>query len=152
MEDKHITYMKEALKEARIAEELGEVPIGAVIVKNDQIIARGHNMRETSKDPTAHAEIIAIREASNRLGGWRLTGCTLYVTLEPCQMCSGAIIQSRIEQVVFGARDPKAGCAVSLCNLLQDKRFNHEAKIIEGISSEESSYMLKKFFQNLREK
>ncbi|TCS78136.1 tRNA(adenine34) deaminase [Tepidibacillus fermentans] len=144
-------YMEEALFEAKKAEALGEVPIGAVIVKDSQIIARGHNLRETRKDPTAHAEIIAIHQASQVLGGWRLHGCTLYVTLEPCQMCAGAIIQARIDHVVYGASDPKAGCAGTICNLLEDHRFNHQAKITSGIMEEESSLLLKKFFKKLRE-
>ena len=106
--------MQQALLEARKAYDMGEVPIGAVIVKDGKVIARGHNLRETEKDPTLHAEMVAIREAARYLGGWRLTGCELYVTIEPCPMCAGAIIQARIERVVFGAMDPKAGCAGSL--------------------------------------
>ena len=143
-------YMHEALLEAKKAEEVGEVPIGAVIVRNGTIIARGHNLRETTKDPTAHAEMIAIKNASEYLGGWRLHGCTLYVTLEPCQMCSGAIIQSRIDHIVFGAKDPKAGCAGTLCNLLQDERFNHRAQITPGVLEAECSAILQNFFKKIR--
>ncbi|MFV9511862.1 tRNA adenosine(34) deaminase TadA [Tepidibacillus sp. LV47] len=144
-------YMQEALLEAKKAEALGEVPIGAVIVKDGKIIARGHNLRETKKDPTAHAEMIAIQQASQVLGGWRLHRCTLYVTLEPCQMCAGAIIQARIDHVVYGAKDPKAGCAGTLCNLLEDPRFNHQATVTSGVLEEEASLLLKKFFRNLRQ-
>lgn len=150
MEQDHYKYMKEALKEAQKAEVIGEVPIGAVIVKDAKIIAWGHNMKEVLKDPTAHAEIIAIKNASHDLGGWRLSGCTLYVTLEPCQMCSGAIIQSRIDHLVYATRDPKAGCAGSLCNLVQDKRFNHFVQVTEGIYEEEAAMLLKNFFRKLR--
>jgi len=150
MDNTHHKFMKEALLEAKKAEAIGEVPIGAVIVNKNEIIARGYNLKEKLKDPTAHAEIIAIREASQKLGAWRLSDCTLYVTLEPCQMCTGAIIQARIGHVVFGARDPKAGCIVSLFNLLDDQRFNHNAKYTEGINEEECSLILKNFFLKLR--
>jgi len=142
--------MKEAIKEAKKAEALGEVPIGAIVVKDGEIVGRGYNLRETKKDPTAHAEIIAIQQASQVVGGWRLHGCTLYVTLEPCQMCAGAIIQSRIDSVIYGAKDPKAGCAGSLCNLLQDERFNHQTKITNGVMEEETAALLKNFFKKLR--
>lgn len=152
MENIHHKFMREALIEAQKAEAIGEVPIGAVIVKNNEIIARGHNLKERLKDPTAHAEIIAIKEASQKIGSWRLNDCTLYVTLEPCQMCTGAIIQARIGHVVFGTRDPKAGCVVSLFNLLDDQRFNHNANYTEGINEQECSLILKKFFLNLRNK
>ncbi len=143
-------FMKEAMQEAKKAEALGEVPIGAVIVKDGKVIARGFNLRETYKDPTAHAEILAIQEASEVLGGWRLHGCTLYVTLEPCQMCAGALIQARLDKVVYGAADPKAGCAGSLCNLLEDNRFNHQLEVVPGHLAEESSQLLKQFFRKLR--
>src|SRR4051812_49244752 len=113
-------WMREAIEEALKAQRIGEVPIGAVIVKGDEIIGRGHNLRETTLDPTAHAEMIAIREASHKLGAWRLMDCTLYVTLEPCPMCAGAIVQSRVRKVVYGTADPKAGCAGTLMNLLQE--------------------------------
>jgi tRNA(adenine34) deaminase len=143
-------FMEQAIKEALDAELVGEVPIGAVIVKDNKIIARAHNLRETSKDPTAHAEILAIRAASQSIGGWRLTGCTLYVTLEPCPMCAGAIVQSRISRVVYGADDPKAGCAGTLMNLLQEPRFNHQVAYQGGVLQEKCSCLLKEFFQSLR--
>jgi len=142
--------MNEAIAEARKAEEIAEVPIGAVVVYEDRIIGRGHNLRETSLDPTAHAEMIAIREASEALSAWRLTGCTLYVTLEPCPMCAGAIVQSRIDRVVFGAADPKAGCCGTLMNLLQDDRFNHRTEVVEGVLREECAELLSSFFRRLR--
>jgi tRNA(adenine34) deaminase len=143
-------FMAQAINEALNAEAIGEVPIGAVIVRDEKIIARAHNLRETSKDPTAHAEILAIRAASQILGGWRLSGCTLYVTLEPCPMCAGAIVQSRVSRVVYGACDPKAGCAGTLLDLLQEPRFNHQVDYEGGVMEEECSYLLKRFFQNLR--
>lgn len=150
--DVHEYWMKEAIREARIAESLREVPIGAVIVKDQQIIARGHNLRESTLDPTAHAEMIAIRRASEVLRAWRLIDCTLYVTLEPCPMCAGAIVQSRIARIVYAAPDPKAGCAGSLMNLVQDSRFNHESELIRGVLQEECSEMLSGFFRKLRVK
>lgn len=150
--DLHTRWMKEAIAEARRAEALGEVPIGAVIVKDGQIISRGHNLRETAHDSTAHAEMIAIREASERLGAWRLLDCTLYVTLEPCPMCAGAIVQSRVPVVVYGAPDPKAGCAGTLMNLLQEPRFNHRTEIVSGILQEECGELLSGFFRQLRQK
>ncbi len=143
-------FMEQALWEARKAYELDEVPIGAVIVKDGTIIGRGHNLRETEKDPTLHAEIAAIRDAARTLGGWRLSGCDLYVTIEPCPMCAGAILQARIRRVVFGARDPKAGCAGSLYNLLIDERFNHRAEVTEGILAEECSRIMKEYFKQKR--
>ena len=149
MEQHHI-WMREAIEEAKKAEALKEVPIGAVIVKDGRIVARGHNMRESANDPTAHAEMIAIRQASAALGAWRLTGCTLYVTLEPCPMCAGAIVQSRIPLVVYGAADPKAGCAGTLYNLLQDDRFNHRAEIVSGVLQDECAELLTTFFRKLR--
>ena len=148
----HIKYMEQALIEANKAERLGEVPIGAIIVKNGEIIARAHNLRETLKSPIAHAEILAIEEASKKLSGWRLEECILYVTLEPCQMCAGALIQARIAEVVYGTDDPKAGCAGTLVNLLQDDRFNHQVRVTSGIMEEECSNILKDFFQELRKK
>lgn len=150
--EEDIKWMREAIAEAKKAEELGEVPIGAVIVEKGEIIARGHNLRESGLDPTLHAEMIAIREASRQKQAWRLSGTTLYVTLEPCPMCAGAIIQSRIDRVVFGASDPKAGCCGTLMNLLQDERFNHRSDISAGILQEECATMLSGFFQNLRAK
>jgi tRNA(adenine34) deaminase len=144
--------MKEAIAEARKAEQLREVPIGAVVVWQDQIIGRGHNLRETSLDPLAHAELIAIKQASEHLQAWRLLDCRLYVTLEPCPMCAGAIVQSRIPQVIYGTADPKAGCAGTLMNLLQDDRFNHRVDVIDGVLQEECSTMLTQFFRKLRAK
>jgi tRNA(adenine34) deaminase len=152
MNNEYEGWMREAIGEARTAEALTEVPIGAVIVFDGQIIGRGHNLRETSFDPTAHAEMIAIREASKRLGAWRLTGCTLYVTLEPCPMCAGAIVQSRIDRVVYGTTDPKAGCAGTLMNLLQEDRFNHRTDIVGGVLQEECAGLLTDFFRKLRGK
>ncbi|WP_407944874.1 tRNA adenosine(34) deaminase TadA [Paenibacillus albiflavus] len=145
-------WMKEAIAEARKAEELGEVPIGAVIVKNGEIIGRGHNLRETTMDPTAHAEMVAIKQASEYLNAWRLLDCTLYVTLEPCPMCAGAIVQSRVPLVVFGTTDPKAGCAGTLMNLLQEDRFNHRVEVISDVLQEECGSMLTQFFRKLRSK
>jgi len=143
-------WMQEAIKEAVKAEAIGEVPIGAVIVYNGEIIGRGHNLRETTLDPTAHAEMIAIREASNHLQAWRLLDCTLYVTLEPCPMCAGALVQGRIAKVVYGTIDPKAGCAGTLMNLLQEPRFNHETVLIGGVLKEECAALLTNFFRKLR--
>ncbi|MFC4098776.1 tRNA adenosine(34) deaminase TadA [Paenibacillus xanthanilyticus] len=143
-------WMQEAIEEARKAEAIGEVPIGAVIVKDGSIIGRGHNLRETTADPTAHAEMVAIREASKHLGAWRLMGCTLYVTLEPCPMCAGALVQSRIHKVVYGTTDPKAGCAGTLMNLLQEPRFNHETEMVSGVLQEECAALLTNFFRKLR--
>lgn len=143
-------YMKEALKEARKAYKLGEVPIGCVIVYEEKIIGRGYNRRNTDKTTLSHAEISAIKKASKVIGDWRLEGCTLYVTLEPCQMCSGAIIQARIDRVVMGAMNPKAGCGGSLLNLLENESFNHQALVSRGILEEECSDILTKFFKELR--
>ena len=146
----HEFFMRAAMEEARKAAKIGEVPIGAVVVRHGEIVGRGYNLRETEKDPTMHAEMIAIREASARLGGWRLIGCTLYVTLEPCPMCAGALVQSRVEQVVFGASDPKAGCAGTLMNLLDEPRFNHQVPVTGGVLAEECGQLLKDFFRRLR--
>lgn len=145
-------YMKEAIRQAKKASKLGEVPIGCVIVYEDRIIGRGYNRRNTDKSTLSHAEITAIRRASKIMGDWRLEDCTLYVTLEPCQMCSGAIIQARIPRVVMGCRNPKAGCAGSILNLLKIPEFNHQAEITEGILEEECSMMLKNFFKDLRKR
>ncbi|AHD03903.1 tRNA adenosine(34) deaminase TadA [Paenibacillus larvae] len=150
--EEHEQWMQEAISEALKAETIHEVPIGAVIVHEGRIIGRGHNLRETSMDPTAHAEMIAIREASEYLRAWRLLNCTLYVTLEPCPMCAGAIVQSRILRVVYGTIDPKAGCAGTLMNLLQEDRFNHRVEVINGILREECSSLLTSFFRKLRNK
>lgn len=143
-------YMKEALKEAKKAYKLGEVPIGCVIVYEGKIIGRGYNRRNTDKTTLAHAEISAIKKASKVIGDWRLEGCTLYVTLEPCQMCSGAIIQARVDRVVMGAMNPKAGCGGSLLNILENESFNHQALVSRGILEEECSDILTKFFKELR--
>jgi len=143
-------WMQEAIAEAKKAEKLGEVPIGAVIVKEGIVIGRGHNLRETLHDPTAHAEIIAIKQASEYLDAWRLLDCTLYVTLEPCPMCAGAIVQSRVVRVVYGTNDHKAGCAGTLMNLLQEPRFNHETELTSGILQAECAELLKTFFKQLR--
>jgi len=144
--------MEEALKEARKAYDIDEVPIGAVVVKNGEIIGRGHNLRESEKDPTLHAEMIAIREAAAKVKSWRLTDCEIYVTIEPCPMCAGAIIQARIDRLIFGARDPKAGCARSLYNLLEDHRFNHRVEVIESIMEEQCRDIITTFFRNKRNK
>jgi tRNA(adenine34) deaminase len=148
----HEQYMALALAEADKASALGEVPIGAVIVKNSEVIATAYNLRETTQQPLAHAECLAIQQASERLGTWRLTDCTLYVTLEPCPMCAGAILQSRIDTVVYGASDPKAGCAGTLMNLLQDNRFNHMTTVIPGVCEAECGAKLTHFFRQLRKK
>lgn len=148
----HEIYMAEAIKEAHKAESLGEVPIGAVVVKDDEIIARAHNLRETSQNPVTHAELLVIQEAAKVLGSFRLEKCTLYVTLEPCVMCSGAIIMSRVPQVVYGAPDPKGGTVDSLMHLLDEPRFNHRANVISGIMAEECAALLRNFFKNLRTK
>ncbi|WP_321393949.1 tRNA adenosine(34) deaminase TadA [uncultured Desulfuromusa sp.] len=144
-------FMQAALEEATIAEGLKEVPIGAVVVHDGQIIGRGHNLRETSNDPTTHAEIIAIRDAARKLNSWRLLDCTLYVTLEPCVMCMGAIILARIPYLVFGCRDPKVGAVGSIYNLAEDERFNHRVEVREGVLQQECSSQLSHFFKSLRE-
>lgn len=145
-------YMKAAIKEAMKAYALDEVPIGCVIVYEGRIIGRGYNRRNTDGSALAHAEIIAIKKACRKMGDWRLEDCTLYVTLEPCQMCSGAIIQARIPRVVIGSMNPKAGCAGSVLNLLEMDGFNHKAQVERGVLAEECSNMLKRFFKELREK
>mgnify|MGYP000437247457 FL=1 len=152
MKDTDEKYMKEALKQAKKAYALEETPIGCVIVHEGKIISRGYNRRNTDKNPLAHAEITAIRKASKKLGDWRLEGCTLYVTLEPCLMCAGAIIQSRMDRVVIGCMNPKAGCAGSVLNLLQVDRFNHQADVTRGVLEEKCSELMKSFFRELREK
>lgn len=143
-------FMQQALNEAALAEELDEVPIGAVVVHNGNIVGRGHNLRETSNDPTTHAEMIAIRQAAQALDSWRLLDCTLYVTLEPCVMCMGAIILARIPNLVFGCRDPRVGAVGSIYNLAEDERFNHRVAVQEGVLEQECSTQLKSFFQRLR--
>ena len=145
-----VKFMREALRQAEKAAKIGETPIGAVIVKDGRIIARGYNKRETKKNSLCHAEIIAINKACRKLGGWRLHGCELYVTLEPCPMCAGAIIQSRIDSVFFGAYDYKAGCAESRINLFEENLFNHNVEVIGGIMENECAAVLKEFFKKLR--
>jgi tRNA(adenine34) deaminase len=142
--------MREAIFEAKKAAEIGEVPVGALVVLDGKVIGRGHNLRETRQDPTAHAEILALREAGQTLGTWRLTGAVLYVTLEPCPMCAGALVQSRIERVVYGADDPKAGSAGTLLNILQFPGFNHFVKITGGVLAKETADLLQEYFKSKR--
>ena len=144
-------FMRAAIAQARKAEALDEVPIGCVIVYEGKIIARGYNRRNTDLNTISHAEMNAIRKASKKLGDWRLEGCTIYITLEPCQMCSGAIVQSRIDRCVIGAMNPKAGCAGSVMNLLQVAQFNHQVEITRGVLEKECSSMLSSFFRRLRD-
>ena len=143
-------WMQEALQEARVAETKGEVPVGCVIVQDEAIIGRGHNLRESSADPTAHAEVIALRDASQTLRQWRLSQATVYVTLEPCPMCAGALINARVKRVVFGCSDPKAGCCGTLYNLGQDSRFNHRYEVTSGVCAEEAAELLRSFFRQRR--
>ena len=150
--DKNKAFMAEALKEAALAAEMGEVPIGAVIVRGDEIIAAAHNLVETSKDPTAHAEMLAIRQAAARLGGWRLTGCHMYVTVEPCSMCAGAIVWASIEKLFIGTDDPKGGACGSIFNIPQEKKLNHYTEIETGLLREECSEIMKTFFKKLRDR
>ncbi len=145
-------YMREALRQAKKAYALEEVPIGCVIVREGKIIARGYNRRNTDKNTLAHAELTAIKKASKRCGDWRLEDCTMYVTLEPCQMCAGAIVQSRMQKVVIAAMNPKAGCAGSVLNLLQMAQFNHQVEIEQGLLEAECAALLSSFFKELREK
>jgi tRNA(adenine34) deaminase len=148
--DEH--YMKEAIKEAKKAEALAEVPIGAIVVIDGKIISRAHNLRESKQSAVAHAEVLAIEQACQETGSWRLENATLYVTLEPCAMCSGAMILSRIKRVVYGAQDPKGGCAGTFMNLLQDERFNHQSEVKSGVLEEECGQLLSDFFRKLRER
>ena len=150
--DKDLQCMRLALEEARLAAARGEVPIAALLVADDRTVAQAHNFRELWQDPTAHAEMIAIREAATRLGSWRLTDTTLYVTLEPCTMCAGAIVLARIPRLVFGAPDPKAGACGSLFNITQDQRLNHRVEVVSGVFEGESQELLQSFFRALREK
>lgn len=143
-------YMREALKQAKKAYALGEVPIGCVIVHAGRIIGRGYNRRNTDKNTLSHAEITAINKASKKIGDWRLEDCTLYVTLEPCQMCAGAIVQARIPEVVLGCMNPKAGCAGSVLNILENQAFNHQVSVTKGVLEQECSDMLRIFFAELR--
>lgn len=152
MERNHEYWMAKAIGEARKAEAIAEVPIGCVIVHEGRIIARAHNLRETKQDPAAHAELLAIRKAAQKLGSWRLLNTTLYVTLEPCLMCMGAILLARIPSVVFGCFDPKAGAAGSLFDLSNDPRLNHRFDLISGIRQQECSGLLSDFFSSLRRK
>lgn len=145
-------FMREALKEAQKAYDQAEVPIGAVVVLNGEIIGRGHNLREKEQDATLHAEIKAIRQANQHLGSWRLEDCELFVTLEPCPMCSGAMILARLKKVTFGAFDPKVGTAGTFMNLLQDERFNHQVEVEQGILEDECKEILQTFFKGLRER
>jgi tRNA(adenine34) deaminase len=145
-----VYFMREALKEACKAFELEEVPVGAVVSMGGKIIARAHNLRETSQDATAHAELLAIRKACEAVGSWRLNGCSLYVTLEPCPMCAGAVILSRLDRLVFGAFDPKAGACGSLLNLPADGRFNHRPEVVAGVLAGECGEILKNFFRARR--
>ncbi|WP_332699134.1 tRNA adenosine(34) deaminase TadA [Halalkalibacter lacteus] len=145
-------WMELALLEADKAEAIGEVPIGAIIVKEGEVVAAAHNRREIDQQALAHAELTVIQEACSKLNNWRLTGCTLYVTLEPCPMCAGAIVQSRIDKVVYGATDPKAGCAGTLMNLLEESRFNHQAEVVGGCLEEACGSILTTFFRELRKK
>lgn len=144
-------FMREAIRQARKAGALMEVPIGCVIVYEGKIIARGYNRRNTDKNTISHAELNAIRKASKKLGDWRLEGCTMYNTLEPCQMCAGAIVQARVSRVVIGSMNPKAGCAGSILNLLEMEQFNHQVEVTRGVLQEECSQMLSGFFKELRE-
>jgi len=143
-------YMKEALKQAKKARDIEEVPIGCVIVYQDKIIGRGYNRRRVDKNTLSHAELNAIKKASKKMGDWRLDGCEMYVPFERCQMCAGAIVQSRSKKVYIGCMNPKAGCAGSILNLLQVEKFNHQVEIIKGILEEECSSIMKEFFKNLR--
>jgi len=148
----HEEYMNEALREARKALDSGEVPVGAVVVLDGKIVGRGYNQRESRHDPTAHAEIIALRQAGESQKGWRLNGAVLYVTMEPCPMCAGALLQSRVERVVYGVDDPKAGAAGTLLNILQFPGFNHAVKITGGVLADEAAALLKEFFREKRVK
>jgi len=145
-------FMRAAMQEADKARKMDEVPIGAVIVHDGEIIAAGHNLRETSQTSLSHAELITIEEANKKIGSWRLEDCTLYVTLEPCPMCAGAIVQSRVKRVVYGASDPKAGSAGTLMNLLQDERFNHQVELTSGVLEQECGDLLRDFFRALRDR
>ncbi|MGH2272470.1 tRNA adenosine(34) deaminase TadA [Anaerohalosphaeraceae bacterium U12dextr] len=143
-------YMRMAIDQAYIAEEHGDVPIGAVIVYNNRVIARAHNQRQLLNDPTAHAEMIALTQASEVVGNWRLHGCTIYVTLEPCPMCAGALVLARLDRLVFGTDDPKAGACGSLYNIVQDGRLNHRLEVVSGVLQEDCRFQLQAFFQRRR--
>ncbi len=143
-------YMKSAIEEARKAYELGEIPVGAVVVKEGEIIGRGHNLTETLKDPTAHAEMLAIREAAKTLGGWRLLDCDIYVTLEPCSMCAGALVWSRMRAIYYGADDPKGGGCGSVFDIVRSEDLNHKLEVHSGLEAEECAKLMKDFFRELR--
>ena len=145
-------FMREAIRQAKKAYALDEVPIGCVIVYEGKIIARGYNRRNTDKNTLSHAELIAIKKASRKLGDWRLEGCTMYITLEPCQMCAGAMVQARVTEAVIGSMNPKAGCAGAVLNILEMEGFNHQVNVRRGVMEEECSRMLSSFFRELREK
>ena len=145
-----VFWMEKALVLAQQATEIGEVPVGAVVVKEGKLVAAAHNLRERSGNPVAHAEMLAIQSAAEKIGNWRLTETTLYVTLEPCPMCAGAIILARIPRVVFGTTDPKSGAAGSLYNIVQDERLNHQVELLSGVCAEESRTLLRTFFENRR--
>ena len=145
-----VQWMTRALEMAELAASIGEVPVGAVLTKDDEIVAEGHNLTVTSNDPTAHAEVVVIREAAQTLGDWRLTECTLYVTLEPCAMCAGALVLSRLGRLVFGASDPKAGMVGSLGNLVQDERLNHRVEVTPGTLADAAGDLLQGFFRARR--
>ena len=148
--DSDVLWMEQALELARLAGEKGEVPVGAILVKDNSCVAAAHNLREHSGNPIAHAEILAIQEAAQKLGNWRLTDTTLYVTLEPCPMCAGAIVLARIPQVVYATADPKTGAAGTIYNILQDERLNHQVGLVSGVCAKKSSALLKSFFKNRR--
>ncbi|KIL52624.1 tRNA adenosine(34) deaminase TadA [Jeotgalibacillus campisalis] len=151
MSERDQYWMKQAIHEAKKALKIKEVPIGAIIVQDDELIASAYNLRETTQNAVTHAELLAIQQACEKTGSWRLENATLYVTLEPCPMCSGAILLSRVDRVVYGASDPKAGCAGSLMNLLEDDRFNHRSEVVSGVLKEECGQLLSTFFRELRE-
>jgi len=151
MEYQDVKFMQMAIEEAKKAEQKGEVPIGAVIVYKGEVISQAHNLRETEQSAVAHAELLAIENACKKLNTWRLEEAVLYVTLEPCAMCSGAIILSRVPRVVYGATDPKGGCAGTFMNLLQDDRFNHQSEVVSGVLAEECGMLLTTFFRKLRD-
>ena len=148
----HEKFMREAIRQAKKAYALDEVPIGCVIVQDGKIIARGYNRRNTDKNTLSHAELIAIRKAAKKTGDWRLEGCTMYITLEPCQMCAGAMVQARLTEAVIGSMNPKAGCAGSVLNILEMPQFNHQVQVTRGVLETECSEMLSQFFRELREK
>lgn len=150
--ERELFFLSIALEEGKIAARSGEVPIGALLVIDDEIVSRGHNMRESLNDPTAHAELIVIRDASKILKRWRLTGATLYVTSEPCPMCAGAIVQARVKRLVFGSYDQKGGGCGSIVNIPQEERLNHRVEVIGGVMAKESRALLQSFFRGLREK